>query len=80
MANAKSTAPAAAKAETKKTVLLPAIGDTVIYKGLDGKPYPLLVTSLGDESFSGQAFLHGTQVSFIEDAVFGDDLGQCSAK
>lgn len=68
------------KAEKAVKIVLPEIGDIVLYRATATLFWPLLVTSVGARSFSGQAFQDGTEVQHITGTTFGDDAGQCVAK
>lgn len=55
------------------------LGQTVIYRATEDDTFPVIVTRLNEDgSFNGQAFMDGTQVKHVENAVIGDDVGQCA--
>lgn len=58
---------------------LPAIGDIVLFHA-ETVDLPMLVVAVGEDGVSGQAFGHGTEVHYVENARPGDEPGQFSLK
>lgn len=59
---------------------IPVIGDIVLQHTADGD-LPVLVTAVAEDgTFSGQAFLAGTERAFVENIDIGKDEGQASFK
>ncbi len=65
------------KTETKEAPkpAMPKMGDIVIVNLAEG-PAPMIVTTVRDSDFDGQAFLHGTQSHFAQNVTYGDGIGQ----
>lgn len=66
--------------KTERATPLPSIGDIVLFRTDEFTTWPMIVTSVGAKSISGQSFQAGTEVHFVENIVQGEAPGQFRPK
>lgn len=66
------------KIDKPAPIPLPGIGAIVLYHASEDVSWPMIVTSVGDGTVSGQSFMAGTETGHVENATMGDGVGQLS--